>query len=155
MQELVTDLHRTTGDQITVHQLYAVLTLRVNVFVVEQRSPYPDLDGRDLRADTVHYWWQPGEEPLAYLRLLTEPNGAVRIGRVCTAPAARGTGLGTRLTAAALADIGDREAVLDAQVRVRDLYARFGFEPVGEPYDDFGVQHISMRRPGPRVGRTG
>ncbi|HEU5470493.1 MAG TPA: GNAT family N-acetyltransferase [Actinophytocola sp.] len=151
----MTDLHRVTGDQLTVAQLYAVLTLRVNVFVVEQRSPYPDLDGRDLRPDTVHYWWAPGDEPVAYLRLLTEPDGALRIGRVCVAPDARGTGLGSRLTAAALADIGDRDAVLDAQTAVRDLYARFGFEPVGEPYDDFGVPHVMMRRPGQRVGRSG
>ncbi|HET9141819.1 GNAT family N-acetyltransferase [Actinophytocola sp.] len=142
----MTDLHRATGDQLTIHQLYALLTLRVNVFVVEQASPYPDLDGRDLLPDTVHYWWQPGSEPVAYLRLLTEPDGALRIGRVCTAADARGTGLGSRLTAAALDEIGDRAAVLDAQVRVRDLYARFGFQQVGEPYDDYGVEHVTMRR---------
>ena len=142
----VTDLHRATGDQLSVATLYALLMLRVNVFVVEQRSPYPDLDGRDLRPDTVHWWWQPDVEPVAYLRVLTEPDGGARIGRVCAAPAARGAGLGRRLMAAALAEIGPRDVVLDAQVRAQGLYKRFGFEPVGEPFDDGGILHITMRR---------
>ena len=143
----MTDLHRATGDQLSAATLYALLSLRVNVFVVEQKSPYPDLDGRDLRADTVHFWWQPGTEPLSYLRLLTEPDGSARIGRVCTAPAARGTGLGTRLMAAAMAEISDRDAVLDAQVQVQSMYARWGFQPAGDPFDDDGIPHITMRRP--------
>jgi ElaA protein len=143
----VTDLHRATGDQLSVETLYALLMLRVNIFVVEQRSPYPDLDGRDLRRDTVHWWWQPGEEPVAYLRVLPEPGGGARIGRVCTATSARGAGLGGRLMAAALAEIGPRDVVLDAQVQARGLYERFGFEPVGEPFDDDGILHITMRRP--------
>jgi ElaA protein len=142
----VTDLHRATGDQLSAATLYALLSLRVNVFVVEQKCPYPELDGRDLRGDTVHFWWQPGAEPLSYLRLLTDPDGSARIGRVCTAPAARGTGLGARLMSAAMAEIGDRDAVLDAQVQVQAMYARWGFQPVGEPFDDDGILHITMRR---------
>jgi ElaA protein len=144
----VTELHRATGDQLSAATLYALLRLRVNVFVVEQGSPYADLDGRDLSPDTVHYWWQPGAEPLSYLRLLVEPDGSARIGRVCTVPSARGTGLGRRLMDAAMAEVGDRPAVLDAQVGVQAMYARYGFEPTGEPYDDAGVTHVAMVRPG-------
>jgi len=151
----VTDLHRTTGDQLTVSQLYTLLTIRMNVFVLEQRSPYPELDGCDLLSDTVHYWWQPGAEMLAYLRVLAEPDGSARIGRVCTVPAARGTGLAGRLMAAALADIGDREVVLHSQVQVQGLYAKFGFRAEGEPFDDGGVAHITMRRPARRPEHTG
>src|SRR5689334_14054737 len=100
----MTESYRVTGAELTAAQLYAVLTLRMNVFVVEQQAPYPELDGRDLRPDTVHYWWQPaGQPPLAYLRVLAEPGGGARIGRVCTVPAARGRGLAARLMAAALA----------------------------------------------------
>ena len=142
----MTDLHRATGDQLSAATLYALLMLRVDIFVVEQRCPYPELDGRDLRPDTVHWWWQPGAEPVAYLRVLGEPGGGVRIGRVCTAVPARGTGLGGRLMAAALAEIGPRDVVLDAQVRAQGLYQRFGFEPVGEPFDEDGIPHITMRR---------
>lgn len=144
----MTDLHRATGDTLSAATLYALLTLRVNIFVVEQRAPYPELDGRDLRADTVHFWL--GDPPVAYLRLLTEPGGTARIGRVCTEARARGAGHGGRLMAAALAEVGEREAVLDAQVTAQGLYARFGFLPEGEPFDDDGIMHVRMRRPAHR-----
>ena len=112
----MTDLHRATGDALTAADLYALLRLRVDVFVVEQRAPYPELDGRDLLPDTVHLWIQPDDEPLAYLRILAEPEGGARIGRVCTMHKARRTGLGARLMDAALEEIGDAPVVLDAQV---------------------------------------
>jgi ElaA protein len=146
----VTDLQRATGDQLSAADLYALLTLRVNVFVVEQECAYPELDGRDLDPDTVHHWWRLDgvERPVACLRVLAEPGGGVRIGRVCVEPGARGTGLGARLMAAALADAGDRDAVLNAQVDAQGLYAKFGFLPVGEPFDDDGIMHIVMHRPG-------
>jgi ElaA protein len=146
----VTDLHRATGDELSTATLYALLRLRVNIFVVEQRAPYPEVDGRDLLPDTVH-WWVGDDDPVAYLRVLAESDGTARIGRVCTAKHARGAGLGARLMAAALDELGDREAVLDAQVQAQGLYRRFGFLPVGEPFDDDGIMHVTMRR----VGRTG
>ncbi len=142
----MTDLHRCTGDQLTAAQLYALLTLRVNTFIVEQRSIYPDLDGRDLDAGTVHLLWQPAGTLVSYLRILSESNGEARIGRVCTLPKARGTGLGTRLMSAAMAELGDRPVVLNAQLTAQGLYRRFGFRPVGEPFDDDGIMHITMRR---------
>jgi ElaA protein len=138
------DLHRATGDQLDVARLYALLTLRVNVFVVEQRSPYPDLDGRDLDPGTVHLWYEAAGAPIAYLRILAGP--PARIGRVCTVPEARGTGLGTRLMTAALAELGPVEIVLDAQVQAQNIYARFGFVAEGAPFDDDGIMHVTMRR---------
>ena len=140
----MTDLHRATGDQLHIEQLYALLTLRVNVFIVEQRSPYPDLDGRDLDPGTVHLWYSDAGTPIAYLRII--PGPPARIGRVCTLPQARGTGLSTRLMRAALAELGDAEIVLDAQVQAQAMYSRFGFQPEGEPFDDDGILHIAMRR---------
>jgi ElaA protein len=142
----VTDLHRVPGDELTAAELYALLKLRVDVFVVEQRCPYPELDGRDLLPGTVHFWVQPDDEPLAYLRVLTEPGGGARIGRVCTLHKARGAGLGSALMAAALAEIGDAPAVLDAQVYAQGMYAKFGFRPVGEEFLEDGIPHITMRR---------
>lgn len=149
----MTDLRFAAGDELSAAELYALLKLRMDVFVVEQRAPYPELDGRDLLPDTEHVWYPPTGEPLAYLRLLREPDGGWRIGRVCTAKPARGTGLGVRLMAEAMSRIGDAGAVLDAQTYAKEFYARFGFAPVGEPYDDDGIEHITMRRPA--VGRTG
>lgn len=147
----MTEPRFAAGDQLPADVLYALLKLRVDVFVVEQECPYPELDGRDVRQDTGHLWWPPTGAPQAYLRLLTEPGGGWRIGRVCTAKQARGRGLGGRLMAAAMARVGDDAVVLDAQTYAREFYARFGFEPEGEPFDEDGIEHITMRRP-PRTG---
>jgi ElaA protein len=152
----VTDLRFAAGDELSAAELYALLKLRVDVFVVEQESPYPELDGRDLLPDTGHFWYPATGEPEAYLRLLREPDGGWRIGRVCTTKAARGSGLGARLMAAAMERIGDADAVLDAQTYAQRFYARYGFEPVGEPFDEDGIEHITMRRPSrQRAGRSG
>ncbi len=139
-------LHVATGPELTAADLYDLLRLRVDVFVVEQECPYPELDGRDLLESTVHMWWR-AESVTGCLRLLDE-GPVVRVGRVCTAASARGTGLGGRLMAAAVERIGDRESVLGAQVRAQGLYARFGYEPEGEVYVEDGIPHIAMRRPG-------
>lgn len=139
-------LHSAKGDEITAADLYPLLRLRVDVFVVEQKCPYPELDGHDLLPSTVHLWWQPAGEPLGYLRLLRDEDGTHRIGRVCTSLAARGSGLGARLMAAAMTRIGDEAAVLEAQTYALDFYARFGFTPEGDRYLEDGIEHQTMRR---------
>jgi ElaA protein len=144
-------LYSARGDEITAAQLYPLLKLRVDVFVVEQECPYPELDGRDLLPTTRHLWWQPGDELLGCLRLLRDPDGTHRIGRVCTTKQTRGTGLGATLMAAAMDHIGAADAVLEAQTYALDFYARFGFEPAGERYLEDGIEHMTMRRPA-RVG---
>jgi ElaA protein len=144
------ELTYAAGDELTAERLYALLKLRVDVFVVEQESPYSDLDGRDLLPDTVHLWSPATGEPQVYLRLLREPDGGWRIGRVCTTPAARGKGLGAQVMAAAMARVGDADVVLDAQTYAQEFYARFGFVAEGSPFDEDGIEHITMRRA--RVG---
>lgn len=130
--------------------LYGLLRLRVDVFVVEQRCAYPELDGRDTDPGTRHVWIPGGDgAPLAYLRVLIDPDGAARIGRVVTAPHARGRGLAGALLAAALREIGDRPCRLDAQTRVTGLYERHGFRVAGEEYLDEGIPHVPMFRPAP------
>ncbi|GAA4427243.1 GNAT family N-acetyltransferase [Actinokineospora soli] len=138
-------LHVASGPELTAGDLYDLLRLRVDVFVVEQECPYPELDGRDLLPSTVHLWWRPDSAVLGCLRLLDEGD-AVRVGRVCTAASARGTGVGAKLMAAAVDRIGDRPSVLGAQVQAQGLYARFGYTPVGESYVEDGIPHIEMRR---------
>jgi len=126
--------------------LYEILRLRVDVFVVEQRCPYPELDGRDREAATVHVWVEHDGRPVAYLRILQDPQSA-RIGRVCTDPAHRGTGLSAELLAAALERVGDDPCVLDAQSHLTAFYERWGFAATGAEFLEDGIPHVPMRRP--------
>ncbi|MBY8848232.1 GNAT family N-acetyltransferase [Saccharothrix longispora] len=141
-------LRRQWSADLTTGQLYALLALRVDVFVVEQACPYPELDGRDLEPGTRHLWLESAgsPHPEAYLRLLEEPGGGFRIGRVCTARAARGRGHSRRLVDAALVEVGDADCVLDAQTYVVDFYASFGFVPEGAEFIEDGIPHQRMRR---------
>jgi ElaA protein len=126
--------------------LYAILKLRGDVFVVEQNCVYGDLDGRDLEPGTRHVWVARGDEIRAYLRILADGD-AERIGRVVTAPGARGAGLAGRLLTEALEVIGNRPSVLDAQAHLVGFYAKFGFEETGPEYLEDGIPHVPMVRP--------
>ena len=154
---MITQLHQATFDELDAATLYAILRLRTDVFVVEQRCPYPELDGRDLEPGTRHLWLAPPErprEPLAYLRVLAEADGAARIGRVCVAPAGRGAGLAGDLMAEALRLIGEgTTAVLDAQTYLVEFYRRLGFVESGPEFVEDGIPHLPMTRPdgGPRA----
>ncbi|MFG2008058.1 GNAT family N-acetyltransferase [Micromonospora sp. NPDC048868] len=132
-------------DARTFHDL---LRLRIDVFVVEQACPYPELDGRDVEPGTRHLWLDDGGAPLAYLRILADPGGVARIGRVVVAPKARGGGHAGRLMAAALELVGDRPCVLEAQSHLVGLYARHGFAVAGPEYVEDGIPHTPMRREG-------
>lgn len=134
---------------LSTHTLYALLKLRVDVFVVEQKCAYPELDGRDTEPGTRHIWLETDGTPVAYLRVLSEPGGTARIGRVVVAAAHRGAGLGSRLMAAAMSEVGDRDAVLDAQKEAAALYRRFGFEVIGPEFVEDGIPHLPMRRTTP------
>jgi ElaA protein len=145
-------LHTAAFDELDVATLYALLRLRVDVFVVEQHCAYPDLDGRDAEPGARHLWLA-GEmdgpsTPLACLRLLAEPDGSARIGRVAVSPPARGAGLARRLMEAALLEIGDRPCVLDAQVNLVGFYRSLGFQVTGPEYLEDGIPHVPMRRAG-------
>jgi ElaA protein len=129
--------------------LYALLRLRGDVFVVEQKCAYADLDGRDTEPGTRHVWVARDREVLAYLRILDDSASGTpltRIGRVVVAAAERGGGHAGRLMAHALTVIGHRDAALEAQAHLVDFYARFGFEVTGPEYLEDGIPHVPMRR---------
>ena len=126
--------------------LYAILKLRSDVFVVEQDCPYADPDGRDTEPGTRHLWIERDGEIRAYLRILDD-HGVERIGRVVTAPAARGAGLAARLVAEALTIIGNRPSVLDAQTYLKNFYVKFGYEQTGPEFLEDGIPHIPMAKP--------
>jgi ElaA protein len=127
---------------------YDLWRLRQDVFVVEQDSPYPDLDGRDLEPTTRHLLVEEGGRPVGCLRLLDDGSHA-RIGRVAVARAARGRGLAAALMDAALGLTGEEEVRLDAQVGLRGWYAGYGFAVSGPEFVEDGVAHVPMVRPSP------
>ncbi|CAM5694060.1 GNAT family N-acetyltransferase [Mycolicibacterium aubagnense] len=137
--------------------LYELLKLRVEVFVVEQACPYPELDGRDLLAETRHFWLEsPDGQVISTLRLMEEhPGGGkvFRIGRVCTKRADRGQGHTARLMQAALAEVGDYPCRIDAQTYLEEMYARHGFVRDGEEFMEDGIPHVPMIRPGLGAGQ--
>lgn len=140
-------VHSARFDELDAHTLYALLKLRTDIFVVEQKCPYPELDGRDPEPTARHLWAAPADRPAhpqAYLRVLTEPGGGRRIGRVCTAVTARGTGLSGLLVAAALT--GGGSFVLAAQSHLVGFYERFGFVAAGPEFIEDGIPHTPMRR---------
>ena len=145
----MTTIHNESFADLAPDVLYALLKLRVDVFVVEQSCAYAELDGRDDEPGTRHLWVTAGANPsapLAYLRVLTEPDGSMRIGRVATARKARGEGHATRLMVAALEIDPAAPTVLDAQSHLAAWYQRFGFEACGPEYLEDGIPHTPMRK---------
>jgi ElaA protein len=152
-------LRRSRAQDLEAAALYELLKLRVEVFVVEQACPYPELDGRDLLPETRHYWLEEIGGPstpavISTLRLMEEHTGgekSFRIGRVCTKREARGQGHTTRLLVAALAEVGDYACRIDAQTYLEEMYRRHGFVRAGEEFLDDGIPHVPMLRPGTRT----
>ena len=137
----------TTVDDMAARLAYDVWRLRQRVFVVEQDCPYPDLDGRDLEDATRHVVLLEDDTVLGTLRVLDDGDWA-RIGRVVVAPAARGRGLAAHLMEAAMGLCGDREVRLDAQTGMTRFYERYGFTVTGPEFDEDGIMHVPMARPG-------
>ena len=128
---------------------YGLWRLRADVFVVEQECAYPDLDGRDLEPGTRHVFARAAGRPVAYLRILAEPDGVARIGRVCVSPEHRSAGLAGDLMRAALDEIGHGPSVLGAQAYLQSWYERFGYVVDGPEYDEDSIAHVPMLRASP------
>ncbi len=142
--------------ELTTTELYALLRLRSEVFVVEQQCLFLDLDGQDLAGDTWHLMgWEDGRL-VAGARLLdpASHDGDAVIGRVVTALDARGIGLGHELMRQALRESNrlwpDSPIYLGAQQRLQAFYAAHGCTPVTAIYMEDGIAHIGMRRPATR-----
>ncbi len=124
--------------------------MRTDVFVVEQSCPYPELDGRDLLAETRQFWLENLDgQVIATLRLMEEHPGGTkefRIGRVCTRRDERGHGHAARLLMAALAEVGDHPCRVNSQTYLADMYARHGFVADGPEFTEDGIPHIPMVR---------
>ncbi|KFC06971.1 ElaA family protein [Trabulsiella guamensis ATCC 49490] len=143
------DLHHS---QLSVSQLYALLQLRCEVFVVEQTCPYQDIDGEDLVGENRHILGWRGDQLVAYARILKSDDELepVVIGRVIISPAARGEKLGYQLMEKTLESCRQywpqKALYLGAQAHLQRFYGHFGFVAVTDVYDEDGIAHIGMAR---------
>nr|WP_315427230.1 GNAT family N-acetyltransferase [uncultured Albidiferax sp.] len=139
-------------DDLSAVEFHAAMVQRVAVFVVEQNCVYQEADALDLVAWHLLAW--SGDRLAAYLRVADpgtnypEPS----LGRVLTAPAFRGQGLGQLLLTEALARCAatwpGQPNRISAQHYLLKFYQSFGFVPVSEVYLEDGIPHLEMLRPG-------
>lgn len=135
-------------DQLSLQELYAILTLRTNVFVVEQACPYPEVDGKD--PNCLHLLGTDEGELVAYLRIL--PAGLsydeVSIGRVVIKSSHRGKGLGRSMMEQSIRYITNEwkesQIKIGAQAHLEKFYSSLGFEPVSEVYLEDDIPHLDM-----------
>jgi ElaA protein len=134
-------------DEFRLQELYSMLALRQEILVVEQQSPYLDLDFADQTAS--HLLAKKGADFVAYARCTwpSEETAFASVGRVVVSKHYRGTGLGKELVQRSLARLGEEscDIVIGAQLYLEKFYSHFGFVRDGEPYDDVGVPHLRMR----------
>ena len=134
--------------ELSCEELYDILKLRVDVFVVEQNCPYHEIDGLDKEA--YHLWLEDSDGIAAYLRIL--PPGAVfkepALGRVISSR--RRCGIGSQLLNEGIKAVqniyGSLPIMLEAQVYAKPFYEKAGFAQVSEPFDEDGIPHIRMLR---------
>ncbi|OEF23043.1 GNAT family N-acetyltransferase [Vibrio rumoiensis 1S-45] len=141
-----------TFEQLSVQQLYEMLKLRVDVFVVEQNCPYPELDNKDLIDGVYHLIGFQKDEIIACARLL--PDGVsyetISIGRIATKQTHRGNGLGHQLMQSAIEHSqtiwGESNITIGAQAHLEAFYNQHGFIKSSEVYLEDDIPHIDMIR---------
>jgi ElaA protein len=137
-------------DALTPQELYAILRLRSEVFVVEQNCVFQDLDNNDQQCYHLMGW--KDDLLFAYTRLV--PPGLTyteaSIGRVVTSPIGRGNGIGKTLIEKSIQEVfylyGPGPIKIGAQLYLKKFYTSFGFEQIGDIYDEDGIDHIKMIR---------
>lgn len=133
-------------NELTTDKLYQILKLRVDVFVVEQNCPYPEIDGLDQ--DCLHLFTEEAGVITSYCRLI--PPGVLynepSIGRILVHPDYRKKALGRALVSKAIRVIKEAfnrgDIKIHAQVYLDDFYTSFGFKPVSDEYLEDGILHV-------------
>ncbi|MDX3774341.1 GNAT family N-acetyltransferase [Chromatiaceae bacterium AAb-1] len=140
-----------TFADLDTYTLYAMLQLRVDVFVVEQHCPYPELDNKDLHPATRHILLKKGDKVIAYARVLAPDvsfPGYPGIGRVCVSQTARRLGLGQTLVEKTLTATRElwpgKDIHISAQCYLQQFYQSMGFSPASEQYLEDDIPHLKM-----------
>lgn len=138
-------------EELTPHQLYAILQLRNEVFVVEQNCVFQDADDKDQ--NSCHLMGFAESRLIAYTRIVSpgEIYDQPSIGRVVSSPSVRKSGVGKELMQQSIAAVyllfGKQPIKIGAQLYLKKFYNSFGFEQVSEIYLEDGIEHIYMIKP--------
>lgn len=131
-------------EELTTTELYEILKARVNVFVVEQNCPYPELD--DIDYESLHIYYENAGQIQAYLRAFVKEPGTVQMGRVLTVE--RGKGLGGALLKEGLREIRSnfdlQKIYIEAQTYAIGFYEREGFVVCSGEFLEDGIPHVKM-----------
>ncbi|MBU5592225.1 GNAT family N-acetyltransferase [Clostridium sp. MSJ-4] len=134
--------------ELSLEELYDILALRSEIFVVEQNCIYEDCDGKDKFA--YHLYYKEKDEILAYSRILDKgiSYGEISIGRVVVNKNHRRKGLAEKMMKKAIEfvekDLRESSIRLSAQVYAKGLYESVGFKEVSEEYLEDNIPHIEM-----------
>lgn len=137
-------------EELTTPELYEIIKARINVFVIEQNCPYPDLDDYDQQA--LHLWAEQDKNILAYCRIFDKgiKYPETSIGRVLTTENGRGKSLGKQLIQYAVETIENRFHTREVRISAQDyllrFYSGFGFEDTGKKYLEDNIPHTEMFR---------
>jgi ElaA protein len=149
--------HSKCFSELSLDELYDLLKLRVDVFVVEQTCFYPDLDSDsgcfDRHNETIHFMGCQDGKIVAYARILAKGQSYedyTSIGRVAVAESARGTGIGHELISKAVEVCSNNFPHIDikisAQEHLSSYYQQHGFITISDMYLEDNIPHISMKK---------
>lgn len=143
--------HIKTFQQLTTNELYDILKLRIDVFVVEQACPYPDLDNLDKHPKTLHLFGYHDKKIVSYLRVLPENTSYteyISIGRVVISEDVRGKRLGHLMLEKALEvcelTYQNKPIKISAQAHLEGYYQQHGFKRVTDIYLEDNIPHVAM-----------
>lgn len=136
--------------ELSIEELYAILQLRENVFIVEQNCVYHDIDGIDTECFHLFAHTNQSKNIIAYARLVPAKLKfeIPSIGRVINDKNYRGQGLGKLLMLKAIEEtctrFNTRQIKISAQTYLLNFYSGLGFKSISAPYDEDGIEHVDM-----------
>jgi ElaA protein len=134
--------------ELTAEELYEILKLRINIFIVEQKCPYEECDDKDK--NSYHLYLKEDDKILAYLRVVKKgiSYDEISIGRVVVNSKYRGQNLGRELMTKAInfitEKLKEKNIRISAQLYLEEFYKSFGFKSVSSQYLEDNIPHIEM-----------
>ena len=134
-----------TFEELTNRQLYEIVRVRTEIFLLEQNIVCQDFDGVDY--DSLHCFLEEDGQVYAYLRAYRADNGEIKLGRVLTRT--HGEGLGRTLMEGAMPAVcrqfQTQTITLHAQTHAQGFYEKMGFVACSNVFLEEGIPHVEMR----------